>query len=155
MDYYLFKSLHMLSMVFLFGTGMGSAFYKLFTDRGGNITAIASTNRLVVIADWIFTTPAVIVQPVTGFALLHSLGISWTEPWVLAALGLYGLAGGCWLPVVALQIRMRRMSDQASAQGAPLPPQYAQDCRAWFWLGVPAFTSMVLIVLLMVFKPGF
>jgi len=107
MEYPLLKSAHILSLVLLFGTGLGSAFYKYYSDRSGNLAAIAVTNRLVVFADWLFTTPTVIIQPVTGFLLLQSLGMSWQEPWVIVSLILYAIAGGCWVPVVWLQIRMR------------------------------------------------
>lgn len=153
MDYPTLKTLHILSSILLFGTGLGSAFYKFFTDRSGNIEAIAVTNRLVVLADWLFTTPTVIIQPVTGFLLLHTLGIDWGTTWVVASLVLYAIAGACWLPVVWLQIRMREIS-QHSLQGQTVPsPLYHQYRRIWFWLGVPAFSAMVTIVALMVFKP--
>ncbi len=153
MDYFTLKSLHILSSILLFGTGLGSAFYKYFTDRSGNPAAIATTNRLVVLADWLFTTPTVIIQPLTGFALLHIMGIAWDSTWISATLLLYILAGGCWLPVVWLQIRMRDISLHALQHGQPLPLLYHRYRRAWFWLGVPAFGAMVIIVLLMVFKP--
>ncbi len=153
MDYPTLKSLHILSSILLFGTGLGSAFYKYFTDRSGNLAAIAITNRLVVLADWIFTTPTVIIQPVTGFLLLHTLSFDWGATWIVATLLLYAIAGGCWLPVVWLQIRMREISNHALANNEPLPPLYQRYRRLWFWLGVPAFNAMVIIVLLMVFKP--
>ena len=60
------KTLHILSMVLLFGIGLGSAFYKWMADRSGNINHIAATNRNIVLADWIFTTPTVIFQPISG-----------------------------------------------------------------------------------------
>ena len=75
---------------------------------------------------------------------------------MVLSLGLYALAGGCWLPVVWLQIRMQRIAEDAAARNAPLPALYWRMARAWFWLGVPAFVAMVLVVALMVFKhiPG-
>ncbi len=154
MDYPVFKSLHILSSILLFGTGLGSAFYKYFTDRSGNLAAIAVTNRLVVLADWLFTTPTVILQPLTGLLLIDTLGFDWQAGWILAALILYAIAGGCWLPVVWLQIRMREISHNALQKNEPLPPLYHRYRQLWFWLGIPAFTAMVLIVLLMVFKPA-
>ena len=153
MEYLTLKSLHILSSILLFGTGLGSAFYKYFSDRTGNLVAIAVTNRLVVLADWIFTTPTVIIQPITGLWLLHVLSISWQTPWVMASLILYVIAGACWLPVVWLQIRMRELSNHALEKGEALPQLYHRYRRIWFWLGVPAFNAMVAIVLLMVFKP--
>ncbi len=156
MDYTLIKTLHILSMVLLFGTGLGSAFYKWMADRSGVLAHIAVTNRHVVLADWWFTTPTVIFQPLSGLWMVHLLGLPVSTPWVAASLGLYALAGTCWLPVVWLQIRMRDLAAGALTAGTPLPPAYWRMARHWFWLGVPAFGAMVLVVALMVFKhiPG-
>lgn len=152
MSYELTKTLHILSMVLLFGTGLGSAFYKWMADRDGDLAHIAATNRHVVLADWLFTTPTVIFQPLSGLWLAHLLGLPLATPWIAASLLLYCLAGACWLPVVWLQIRMRDLAAAALAAKRELPPAYWRMARRWFWLGVPAFTSMVLVVVLMVFK---
>jgi uncharacterized membrane protein len=156
MTYSVIKTLHILSMVLLFGTGLGSAFYKWMADRSGHVGHIAVTNRHVVLADWIFTTPTVIFQPLSGLWMLSLLNLPLSTPWVAVSLGLYALAGACWLPVVWLQIRMRNISAQAATLGTPLPQIYWRMARWWFRLGVPAFVSMVLVVALMVFKhiPG-
>ncbi|MBK9130146.1 MAG: DUF2269 domain-containing protein [Gammaproteobacteria bacterium] len=154
MSYLSLKSLHFLSMVLLFGTGLGSAFYKWMADRSGDLRHIARTNRQVVLADWIFTTPTVILQPVSGLVMIHLVSVPVSTPWVAASLWLFALAGACWLPVVWLQIRMKQISEQALNSNGELPPLYWRYARRWFWLGVPAFASMVVIVLLMVFKPG-
>jgi uncharacterized membrane protein len=156
MTYTTLKTLHLLSMVLLFGTGLGSAFYKWMADRSSNLAHIAVTNRHVVLADWWFTTPTVIFQPLSGLWMLHLLGLPLSTPWAAASLALYTLAGACWLPVVWLQIRMRDMAAAALARQDALPPQYWRLARLWFWLGVPAFTAMVLVVALMVGKhlPG-
>ena len=152
MSYLSLKYLHVLSMVVLFGTGLGSAWYKWMADRSRDLAHIALINRQVVLADWLFTTPTVIIQPVSGLWMLHFMQIPLTTPWVLASLVLYGLAGLCWLPVVSLQIRMRRLSDHALAMNVGLSADYWRCARLWFWLGVPAFLAMLLVVLLMVFK---
>jgi uncharacterized membrane protein len=156
MTYLTLKTLHLLSMVLLFGTGLGSAFYKWMADRSGDVAHIAVTNRHVVLADWIFTTPTVIFQPVSGLWMVYLLDLPLTTPWIAASLILFVLAGICWLPVVWLQIRMRDIAADAAAQRKPLPAIYWRMAGWWFWLGVPAFTSMVLVVALMVLKhlPG-
>ncbi|MEY2690650.1 MAG: hypothetical protein RL375_4850, partial [Pseudomonadota bacterium] len=107
MTYTDIKTLHLLSMVLLFGTGLGSAYYKWMADRSGHVAHIAVTNRHVVLADWLFTTPTVILQPLTGLWMAHLAGWPLSTPWIAASLVLYALAGLCWLPVVWLQIRMR------------------------------------------------
>jgi uncharacterized membrane protein len=156
MSYSAIKTLHILSMVLLFGTGLGSAFYKWMADRSGNVAHIAVTNRHVVLADWIFTTPTVIFQPISGLWMVYLLGLPLTTLWIAVSLFLFFLAGVCWLPVVWLQIRMQKISAIAVAEAYPLPELYWRMARWWFWLGVPAFISMVLVVTLMVFKniPG-
>lgn len=152
MSYLSLKYLHILSMVLLFGTGLGSAFYKWMADRSGNLAHIAVVNRHVVLADWLFTTPTVIFQPISGLWMVYLLNYPLTTPWISWSLGLYLLAGACWLPVVWLQIQMRKLSEQALIKQTPLPPLYWRYARYWFWLGVPAFIAMLLVVWLMVFK---
>lgn len=156
MSYTALKTIHILSMVLLFGTGLGSAFYKWMADRSGHVAHIAVTNRHVVLADWLFTTPTVILQPLTGLGMAVQAGLPLGTPWIAASLGLYALAGACWLPVVWLQIRMQRLAEAAATRKQPLPPVYWRMARGWFWLGVPAFTAMVLVVTMMVAKhvPG-
>lgn len=152
MSYTAIKALHILSMVLLFGTGLGSAFYKWMADRSGNLAHIAVTNRHVVLADWLFTTPTVIIQPLTGFYMVYLLGLPLTTQWIAMSLALFVLAGICWLPVVVLQIRMQKIAEAALAAGTPLPALYWKMANWWFWLGVPAFSAMVMVVVLMVFK---
>ena len=155
MLYLSLKYLHILSMVLLFGTGLGSAFYKWMADRSGNLAHIAVVNRHVVLADWIFTTPTVIFQPLSGLWMVYLLGLPLATPWIALSLGLYVFAGLCWLPVVWLQIRMRNLADAALLAQIPVPAEYWRYARVWFWLGVPAFVAMVGVVFLMVFKTSF
>ncbi|TCK09234.1 DUF2269 family protein [Marinobacterium mangrovicola] len=153
MEYLIIKWLHILSAILLFGTGLGSAFYKLFTDLSGNLNAIAVTNRLVVRADWMFTTPTVIIQPITGFWMIHLAGLSLELTWLWLTVGLYLFAGACWVPVVVLQIQMRDQAESCLNDNTLLPPSYHQQLRIWTALGIPAFLAMVVVTALMVIKP--
>ncbi|WP_374409730.1 DUF2269 family protein [Hydrogenophaga sp.] len=153
--YLLLKTLHILSSVVLVGTGFGSAFYLFMTHRSGSVPALAVVSRLVVKADWWMTTPTVLIQPATGIALAHLAGWPLGTPWIALALGLYVVAGLCWLPVVALQIRMARLADAAARDGQSLlPAAYWRMARWWEGLGYPAFAAMVGVFWLMVFKPS-
>ncbi|MEZ5707289.1 MAG: DUF2269 domain-containing protein [Burkholderiaceae bacterium] len=156
MDWYLWiKTLHVVSSVVLVGTGFGSAFYLFMTHRSGSVAAQAVVSRLVVKADWWMTTPAVILQPLSGLAMVHLAGWPLTTPWVVLSLGLFGFAGLCWLPVVALQIRMARLAATAHARGdAALPEAYWRMARWWERLGYPAFAAMLVVFALMVIKPA-
>jgi uncharacterized membrane protein len=147
------KVLHIISATVLFGTGLGTAFHMWMAHRSGDVRAIAAVARNVVIADFLFTTPAVIVQPLTGAVLIAVMGIDPLSSWLVAAYALYALAGACWLPVVWLQIKVRDYARDAAARQAPLPPDYYRAMRWWFGLGWPAFIAIIAIIWLMTAMP--
>jgi uncharacterized membrane protein len=153
-EYLLLKTVHILSSTLLFGTGLGTAFHGFMANRSGDLAARRIVNRNVVIADWLFTTPAVIVQPVTGVWLARIAGYPLTTGWLAAAIVLYLFVGACWLPVVGIQIEMRRIVDRLS-DGEGLPARYFALSRTWFALGWPAFAGVLVIFWLMVAKPDF
>ena len=153
MEYLVLKWIHIISATLLFGTGLGSAYYKYMTDRTGDIKTIAITNRNVVFADWIFTTPTIILQPLTGLGMIYVSGYTISDAWIWGSIILFCIAGLCWLPVVYLQIVMRNMSEGSLKQNRALPEIYWRYARLWFWLGVPAFISIVVVFVLMVIKP--
>jgi uncharacterized membrane protein len=153
--YLIVKWLHILSSTVLFGTGLGSAFYMFFASRTGDARVVAKVVGLVVIADFIFTTPAIIVQPLTGYWLMHIAGFPLATPWIAWSIALYLLAGAAWLPVVWMQIRMRDMAAAAARSGTALPARYFQFLRLWVALGVVAFLALVVVFYLMVAKPVF
>ena len=153
--YLILKWLHIMSSVVLVGTGLGTAFFMFFANRSGDLGTQAHVARLVVRADWWFTTPTAIIQPATGLLLAHLAG--WpllTTPWLWASLLLFAFAGLCWLPVLWLQMRMAAMARSAHEQRVELPALYWRYARYWEWLGYPAFVAMLLVFFLMVVKPG-
>lgn len=154
MTYLWLKWVHILSATVLFGTGLGIFYFKYRADRSGDLAVIAGVSRLTVTADRIFTAPAVVIQFVTGIWLAHVRGLSLTEGWVLASLVLFFAVGACWIPVVILQERMRDIAQRCLAQGVALPAEYARYRCIWTRLGWPAFGAILVIVYLMIFKPG-
>jgi uncharacterized membrane protein len=154
MTYLVVKWLHILSSTVLFGTGLGSAFYMFFASRTRDPRVVATVVRHVVIADWIFTTPTIVLQPLTGFWLIHIAGYPLTSTWIVASIALYLLAGAAWLPVVWMQIRMRNQAIEAVRLQRDLPESYWRMLRAWVMLGVVAFTALVVVFYLMVAKPA-
>lgn len=153
-DYVVWKWLHVLSSTLLFGTGIGSAFYMLFTSLTRDARAVAVVVRHVVIADWLFTATTVVFQPLSGLWMMHLAGFPITAKWIAWSFALYFLAGACWLPVVWIQYRMRDIAVAAAAADAPLPPQYWRYLRVWVALGIPAFLALVVVFYLMVAKPA-
>jgi uncharacterized membrane protein len=153
MTYQTLLWVHILSSTLLFGTGLGTAFHGWMAQRSGDLCTIAVVSRNVVLADWLFTTPAVVVQPITGAWMAWLADVPFTTGWLLLAIGLYLLVGACWLPVVWLQIQMHRLASVALYSGTPLPARYRTYARWWFALGWPAFIAVIGIFYLMVFKP--
>lgn len=148
------KTLHVIGAAILVGMGFGSAFFKLQMDRSGDPSTIVFVSKTVVLVDWIFTAPAVVLQLASGLAMVWLGGYSLTEAWLVLGLLFFILTGLCWLPAVSIQRRCREMAEQASLAGTALPPDYRRLSRIWFWLGVVGFTAVWVIVGLMVMKPA-
>ena len=152
MSYLWLKWIHILSSTLLFGTGLGIAFFMWRAHLSRDTHVIAATARSVVIADAIFTAPAVVIQLTTGLAMAHMIRAPLTSGWLMWSLVLFFVVGLCWLPVVVLQWRAHRHAKHALEQGAELSDSYFRIMRWWFWLGWPAFISVIGIFWLMVNK---
>lgn len=153
MDYVTVKWLHIMSSTFLFGTGVGSAFYMLFATISRDVRAVAVVSRIVVWADWLFTSTTVVIQPLTGYYMMRLAGFPVTSRWLMWSIGLYALAVVCWLPVVWLQMQLRTLARDAVQQRMDLPVLYWRYFWLWVALGIPAFVAFVAIFYLMVAKP--
>jgi uncharacterized membrane protein len=150
---FIVKLVHVLGAAVLFGTGLGIAFFMFMAHHTRDPATIASTARIVVIADALFTASAVIIQPFSGAILAWMMGFAVTESWIVASLILYVMVGLCWLPVVAIQIRLRDIAASAARTQTALPALYDRMFRIWFALGWPAFTGVIAIFALMIWKP--
>jgi len=151
-SYLLLKLIHILSAVVITGTGAGIAFFMFMASRSNNPQAIYTTTKHVVLADWIFTMPAVITQLITGMMLMKKLNYSFSSEWFYWVIGLFILIGICWLPVVRIQYRLRELA-KASAETNQVRPEFIKLMRVWTILGITAFTAILIIFWLMVFKP--
>lgn len=153
MLYFLLKFLHLIGAAVLLGTGAGIAFFMLMAHLNGKPAVIAGVARIVVIADFLFTASAVVLQPVTGAWLAHIGGYPILSGWIGISIVLYVITGLFWLPVVWMQMRMRDLAQEAAAQGTPLPPRYHRLFWTWFAFGFPAFACVIAILWLMIAKP--
>lgn len=154
MDLYsLVKTLHIVSATIVFGTGIGIANFMFFGSRSRIPVERAFAARMTVKADFLFTLPSVIVQPLSGAWLVWQGGFLWDDYWLVVTYGLYLLAALCWVPVVFIQVRMKVMLE-AQARGEAIDEAaYDRLFRRWFVLGLPAFGGLVIIFWLMVTKP--
>jgi uncharacterized membrane protein len=148
------KWLHILSSTVLFGTGLGTAFHFWHTMRTGSVAAVAASARATVLADFVFTLPAVILQPATGLALAQIAGYPLGSIWIAASIGLYLVAGACWVPVVFIQLRLRAIAARCEREGLVPGADFARLARAWFLLGWPAFIALAVVFWLMIARPA-
>lgn len=150
---FVLKFIHVIGASVLLGTGAGIAFFMLLAHRGGDPRVIAGVARIVVIADFLFTASAVVIQPISGALLAHAMGYPLGQGWIALSIALYLVTGAFWLPVVWMQMRMRRLAEGSAERGDALPANYFRLFRWWFAFGFPAFGAVVAIFWLMIAKP--
>jgi uncharacterized membrane protein len=150
---FILKFAHVIGAAVLLGTGAGIAFFMLLAHRSADARLIAGVARIVVIADFLFTASAVVIQPITGVALAHLAGYPLEEGWIALSILLYLVTGAFWLPVVWMQMRMRRLAETAFRNNEPLAAAYHRLFRWWFAFGFPAFGAVLAIFWLMIAKP--
>jgi uncharacterized membrane protein len=151
--YLLIKTIHIVSATILFGTGLGIAFFMFRSWFADDLQEKLFALRTTVLADYLFTAPAALIQPLTGAWLIWKGGFAWADGWLLATYILYAVAAACWLPVVWIQRRLKRIVAASLAAHVPLPREYNRLFRLWFALGWPAFLGLVAVFFLMVIRP--
>lgn len=154
MVYFVFKYLHVIGAAVLLGTGTGIAFFMLRAHFTGDAVVVAAVARIVVLADFLFTATAVVAQPITGVLLAWEVGYSLWDSWIATSIGLYLVTGAFWLPVVAMQMRMRDLAAEAAQRQKPLPAAYHRLFWTWFAFGFPAFGAVAAIFWLMIARPA-
>lgn len=152
--YVLIKTIHVISSTILFGTGLGIAFFMFRSRFSDDLHEKFFAIRTTVLADYIFTAPAALVQPATGAWLIWKGGFQGTESWLLATYVLYAIAAACWLRVVWIQIKLRHILAACVSKGQSLPALYHRLFRTWFLLGWPAFIGLIAVFFLMILKPA-
>lgn len=146
---------HVIGATVLLGTGAGIAFFMVMAHRTRDAKVIAHTAGTVVIADWVFTASAVIIQPISGYLLARAVGWPLTDGWLMWSLILYVVVGVFWIPVVWIQHELRDLARIAAQNGSDLPARFNQLYKIWFACGFPAFFAVLTILWLMVNRPVF
>jgi uncharacterized membrane protein len=152
--YFAIKFIHIIGAAVLLGTGAGIAFFMLMAHLRGDAKIIAGVARIVVVADFLFTATAVMLQPLTGIWLAWNAGYSLWEGWIALSILLYCLTGAFWLPVIWMQIGLRDIASSSAAHGHALPRRYHKLFWLWFAFGFPAFAAVLAIFWLMIARPA-
>jgi uncharacterized membrane protein len=107
----------------------------------------------VVTADMPLTRSAVILQPITGSALMMLSATSLGERWLVASIALYAIAWLFWIPIVFTPIEMWDLACIADAAGQALPVRNDALFRRWSVFGMPGLGSVPMILWLMIVRP--
>lgn len=150
MTYQVIKLIHIISTTIMFGTGLGSAFYLFYTYKFSKFSTLKDVLNIVIIADYIFTIPSVILQLTTGLLLSYFLGL-FSSKWFLIVLILSFIVFGLWIKAVFLQLKMKKTLKCENE----LNHKFHKQMMEWIFLGILAFFGTMLIFYLMVFKPYF
>lgn len=147
--------LHTLAAIVFVGNIITAAFWKSRADRSGNPETIAATAQAILLADYVFTVPGAVGLVVTGTLMIAMTDWArFEEPWLASSLALLLLTGAIWLGIlVPLQQRMVELSRQGVTRGA-LDPSYTRASRRWALFGGIATALPIVVLVLMVLKPG-
>jgi uncharacterized membrane protein len=145
---------HILGVILLAGNITITAFWKVLADMSREVKLIAFANRAVIIADWLFTLPGIILTLGGGVSisvmgqwpLFEVSWLSWSVFWFV-------VAGILWMVfLIPLQIRQHRAA-KLFLESGDIPLTYWRDARAWITIGLIATVPLLIILYLMVVKP--
>jgi uncharacterized membrane protein len=149
------KFVHVVAAAAMFGTALGIAVFMVLADRSGNASVIAVTSRFAISLETMVMIPALALQPISGFPLVASIGLSFGEFWIVLSLLVYGLVVTGWLAVLLLEIRIRDLTKEAAINHKRLPAAYRGVFRRYTMLVWPMLAGMIVIFALMVWQPRF
>jgi uncharacterized membrane protein len=150
------KFVHVLAAAAMFGAWLGMAVFMQLAHRSGNTAVVALTARFVVSVELIVMVAAMVVQPISGFALAGVIGLSpLDEFWIVVSLAVYGLVAVVWLAVLGIEFRIRKLARQAALDAVPLPDAYRRLFRFYNVLVWPTLAVMVALFALMIWQPRF
>jgi len=153
--YYVFQFLHITGVILLVGNITVTAVWKVFANRSEDAAIIAFGQRLVTGTDFGLTIPGIVLTIVGGYGVLWMMGYSLFEPaWLLWSQILFVSAGAIWLFIlVPIQVKQARIA-KSFEPGGVVSDEYRTLSRRWITWGLISTVPLVIILWLMVAKPG-
>ena len=148
------KFVHVVAAAAMFGTWLALAIFMQLAHRSGNTAVVALTARFVVSVELIVMVAAMVLQPISGFALAGAIGLSVPDEfWIVVSLVIYGLVAVAWLAALGIEFRIRKLTRQAALDAVPLPDAYRRLFRFYCVLVWPTLAGMVALFALMIWQP--
>ncbi|MEA3571651.1 DUF2269 family protein [Paenibacillus phoenicis] len=148
-------TLHVLGVLLMVGNIITAAFWKIRADRTGNPQIMHYAAKNVMIADYIFTIPGLVLIVLSGGMMTGSLGYSLTGlNWLTFSLILFAVTGLIWLLIlIPMQRKMIRLSSDDIESGT-VSAAYRKASRNWAVYGTIA-TLLPLVILYLMISKGF
>jgi uncharacterized membrane protein len=149
----LWLTLHLIGVLLMVGNIITAAFWKIRADLTRNPFVIHHAAKNVMIADYSFTIPGLVLIIISGAEMAGMYGVSLLGlNWLTLSLILFAITGFIWLAIlIPLQLRMIRFSADIVKTGA-ISAEYRRTSRQWAIYGVAATFLPIVILYLMVMK---
>ena len=147
------KFVHMIAMAVMFGTWSCIALFMVYAYRAGNTSVAALTAVFAVRAELTLMAPAVALQPLAGFPLAVAIGARLDEYWIEVSVVVYAAVLVAWLANLIIELRIRKLTQQAALDGVKLPDSYRRLFRLWSAITVAGLSGMIAIMALMIWQP--
>jgi uncharacterized membrane protein len=150
----IYKFMHVLGVILFLGNVVTAAFWKLRADYGRDYKQLHKAAKNVLLADYVFTAPGIVILAVFGHLAAQELGNPiWSTGWLALSYVLFIVSVVIWLFVlVPAQVKMVRYSKIAAETGA-MPAANKRWTIVWNIFG--SFNTLLpfVIVYLMIVKP--
>lgn len=145
--------LHLLGAVIFLGNIITAAFWKVRADVKGDPAFIHHTVKNVMLADFAFTLPGLVLLTFSGIMMAVQAGYSLSGfNWLTFSLILFAITGILWLALLLpVQRSMIRHSAQSIEMGR-LSEGYRRASLYWTIFGIPATLLPVVILYVMITK---
>jgi uncharacterized membrane protein len=147
------KFVHMIAMAVMFGTWLCIAVFMLFAYFSRNASVAAVTAVFAVRAEFMLMIPALALQPLAGFPLAIAIGDRFDEYWFEASLVIYVLVVLAWLANLLIELRIRKLTQEAAMHSKPLPYAYRRMFFVWSAFTIVGLGGMIAIMALMIWQP--
>lgn len=151
----LWLTVHLIGVVLMVGNIITAAFWKIRADLTKNTVEIHSAVKNVLLADYIFTIPGLLLIIVSGSIMAARSGMPMSGfNWLMLSLILLVVTGIIWAGIlIPLQLKMIQYSAECIENGT-ISKAYQDASRSWAVCGIIA-TLMPLVTLYLMITKGF
>lgn len=148
------RFVHLTGAAVMLGTWLGIAAFFIFAHRSSNVSVIALVAQFVVRLELFVMLPAIVLQPISGFALGAVVGLSPADNfWIDISLAIFALVALCWLGAASIEFRVRKIARAAALDRVPLGSGYRRLFWIWFALALVFIAGTVVLFAVMVWQP--